>query len=41
VGRGRSAGSATAFFPGAVDDVRVYRGALRDEDVQALYQSGR
>lgn len=41
VGRGRSAGRATAFFPGAVDSVHVYAGALRDEDVQALYQSGR
>lgn len=41
VGRGRSAGRATAFFPGAVDNVRVYQGALRDEDVQRLYQSGR
>lgn len=41
VGRGRSAGRATAFFPGAVDSVHVYAGALRDEDVRALYQSGR
>ncbi len=41
VGRGRSAGRATAFFPGAVDSVHLYAGALRDEDVRALYQSGR
>jgi hypothetical protein len=41
IGRGRSSGRATAFFPGAVDSVHVYAGALRDEDVQALYQSGR
>jgi concanavalin A-like lectin/glucanase superfamily protein len=41
VGRGRSAGKATAFFPGAVDSVHVYAGALRDEDVRKLYQSGR
>lgn len=41
VGRGRSAGTATAFFPGAVDSVHVYAGALRDEDVRTLYQSGR
>jgi hypothetical protein len=41
VGRGRSAGRATAFFPGAVDSVHVYAGALRDEDVRTLYQSGR
>jgi concanavalin A-like lectin/glucanase superfamily protein len=41
VGRGRSGGRATGFFPGAVDSVHVYAGALRDEDVRALYQSGR
>lgn len=41
VGRGRSLGRPTAFFPGAVDGVHVYAGALRDEDVQSLYQSGR
>ncbi|HEY6748628.1 MAG TPA: LamG domain-containing protein [Mycobacteriales bacterium] len=41
IGRSRSAGRATAFFPGAVDGVHVYAGALRDEDVQNLYQSGR
>lgn len=41
IGRGRSSGRATAFFPGAVDGVHVYTGALRDEDVQSLYQSGR
>jgi hypothetical protein len=41
VGRGRSSGRATGFFPGAVDSVHVYAGALRDEDVRALYQSGR
>ncbi|HST64294.1 MAG TPA: LamG domain-containing protein [Mycobacteriales bacterium] len=40
IGRGRSNGTATAFFPGAVDSVRVYQGALREEDVLKLYQSG-
>jgi hypothetical protein len=40
VGRGLSGGTKVQFFPGAVDDVRVYAGALTAEEVRAAYQSG-
>ena len=40
VGRGRSNGAAVQFFPGAVDGVRVYGGALTADEVRTAYQSG-
>jgi Concanavalin A-like lectin/glucanases superfamily len=40
VGRGLSNGAKVQFFPGAVDSVRVYGGALTPEEVRSAYQSG-
>jgi Concanavalin A-like lectin/glucanases superfamily len=40
VGRGLSNGAKVQFFPGAVDSVRAYGGALTAEEVRAAYQSG-
>ena len=40
VGCGRSNGARVQFFPGAVDGVRVYGGALTAEEVRSAYQSG-
>ena len=39
IGRGLTDGTAHAFWPGALDDVRVYDGALSDQDIFALSQS--
>ena len=36
VGRGRDSAAPTDFFPGAVDQVRVWSRALSDADVAAL-----
>jgi hypothetical protein len=36
IGRGRWNGAATDFFPGSIDDVRVYSRALSDDDVRTL-----
>jgi hypothetical protein len=40
VGRGLSGGHKVQFFPGAVDDLRAYGGALTAEEVRSAYQSG-
>jgi len=40
VGRGLSNGAKVQFFPGAVDSVRVYAGALTPDEVRSAYQSG-
>ena len=40
VGRGLSNGTKAQFFPGAVDSVRVYGGALTADEVRSAYQSG-
>jgi hypothetical protein len=40
VGRGLSNGAKVQFFPGAVDGVRAYAGALTADEVRAAYQSG-
>lgn len=32
------AGASTAYFPGAIDEVRVYNRALSSSDIQQLYQ---
>ena len=40
VGRGLASGKKAQFFPGAVDTVRVYAGALTAEEVRSAYQSG-
>ena len=40
VGRGLSNGAKVQFFPGAVDSVRVYPGALTAQEVRTAYQSG-
>ncbi|MFB9905576.1 LamG-like jellyroll fold domain-containing protein [Allokutzneria oryzae] len=39
IGRGLVAGKATQFWPGSVDDVRVYAGGLDKQRVQSLYDS--
>jgi hypothetical protein len=36
VGRGRWNGASADFFPGSIDDVRVYSRALSDDDVRTL-----
>jgi hypothetical protein len=36
IGRGRWNGAAVDFFPGSIDDVRVYSRALSDDDVRTL-----
>jgi hypothetical protein len=40
IGRGLSSGAKVQFFPGAVDGVRVYGGALTADEVRSAYQSG-
>jgi hypothetical protein len=40
VGRGLSGGRKVQFFPGAVDGVRAYGGALTAEEARSAYQSG-
>jgi hypothetical protein len=40
IGRGLSGGQKVQFFPGAVDDVQAYGGALTAEEVRSAYQSG-
>jgi Concanavalin A-like lectin/glucanases superfamily len=40
IGRGLSNGMKVQFFPGAVDGVRVYGGALTADEVRSAYQSG-
>jgi len=40
VGRGLADGKKAQFFPGAVDGVRAYGGALTAEEVRSAYQSG-
>jgi Concanavalin A-like lectin/glucanases superfamily len=40
VGRGLSGGQKVQFFPGAVDGVTAYGGALTAEEVRSAYQSG-
>ncbi|MFI6077372.1 LamG domain-containing protein [Actinoplanes sp. NPDC051343] len=39
VGRGRVAGAAAEFWPGSVDDVRLYSGVLDKDRVSALFDS--
>ncbi len=39
IGRGKADGAAGEFWPGKVDDVRLYDRILSDEDVVDLYQS--
>jgi len=39
IGRGRSGGEATGYWPGRVDDVRFYTGPLDKARVLALYRS--
>ena len=40
VGRGLANGKKVQFFPGAVDGIRVYAGALTPDEVRSAYQSG-
>ena len=40
IGRGLANGTKVQFFPGAVDTVRVYAGALTPQEVRSAYQSG-
>ncbi|MCW3819642.1 LamG domain-containing protein [Micromonospora sp. DR5-3] len=39
IGRGKVNRAETEYWPGRVDDVRMYTGALDDDRVSALYQS--
>ncbi|WP_281904608.1 LamG-like jellyroll fold domain-containing protein [Phytohabitans aurantiacus] len=39
IGRGKVAGAAAEFWPGLVDDVRLYTGVLDKDRVLALYRS--
>ncbi|WP_246076528.1 LamG domain-containing protein [Amycolatopsis cihanbeyliensis] len=39
IGRGKANGAAEEFWPGKVDDVRLYVSSLSDEDVADLYRS--
>ncbi len=36
VGRGWYDGKATDWFPGAIDDVRLYQGVLTQQEITAL-----
>ena len=38
IGGGRISGDYVQFFNGAIDDIRIYNGALSSEEVQRLYQ---
>ena len=40
IGARNAPGAASAFFPGLIDEVRVYNRALSAAEVQALYKSG-
>lgn len=39
IGRGKAGGAAAEFWPGSVDDVRLYTGQLDKDRVSALYRS--
>ncbi|WP_216214228.1 LamG-like jellyroll fold domain-containing protein [Amycolatopsis aidingensis] len=39
IGRGKDDGSPAEFWPGQVDDVRLYTGGLTDDRIKALYDS--
>ncbi|WP_144311978.1 LamG-like jellyroll fold domain-containing protein [Actinopolyspora erythraea] len=39
IGRGKDAGAQTEFWPGSVDDVRLYTGRLSTDRIESLYAS--
>ncbi|GAB3481899.1 LamG-like jellyroll fold domain-containing protein [Amycolatopsis cihanbeyliensis] len=39
IGRGKADGAADGFWPGKVDDVRLYTGGLSGDRISSLYQS--
>ncbi|WP_232286381.1 LamG-like jellyroll fold domain-containing protein [Saccharomonospora azurea] len=39
IGRGKSAGTPAEFWPGAVDDVRLYTGGLTADRIETLFRS--
>ncbi len=41
IGSGTNSGSPTGYFPGTMDDVRIYARALTAEEVKRLYELGR
>ncbi|WP_277682402.1 LamG domain-containing protein [Saccharomonospora azurea] len=41
IGRGKSEGTPAEFWPGAVDDVRLYTGALTADHIETLFRSYR
>jgi len=40
IGARNAPGAASSFFPGLIDDVRIYNRALSATEIQALYKSG-